>query len=156
MHWWLRPASFAVLLCRWWSLSYWVMLSVLPVFKLGRCLWVILHKVDMCPYSVWRIRSGVILCMHPHYGALLVKYVPVRVTWGTFVVICLLMPSSLKNLSFYSLTFHYPCWTICPKPYLMMWDWWVFQCRDNAFFWPYPIVLVWFYTVLSSSFYGWV
>ena len=65
-------------------LNYKTVESVVPVFKLGVCLNVTLHIVDLWQYYVCCTRSGITRCTH-FFGALFVPYVLVLVTRGAVI-----------------------------------------------------------------------
>ena len=94
-------------------------------------------------------RSVTVLCMlykircsplHPHYGALLVPYVPVRVTRGAVIAyrytdMCLLAAEP-RRIAGLLLTFRCLCGTILETPYSMVCDWRVSRAGPMPFYWP--------------------
>ena len=142
--------AFGVLSCQFWNtvlqcgvrppihtLNYWTTVS-------GACF--LAGGVLNCNLS--HRRSVAVLCMlymircnpmHPLCDALPVPYLPVRVTRGALIALCILMrlsaaePRSTTGLLFPS---QYLSGTIWLTPYSMPWDWRVSRAGPMPFCWP--------------------
>ena len=117
------------------TLDYWTMRSVVPVLKLGVCLSVTLHVVDLWQYCVCCTRSGVtrctlfmvlFLCLMCRCGLLVAPWSHI----GTLMCLLAAEPRSIAGLLFRC---HYYCGTILVTPCLMVWDWRVSRAGPMPF-----------------------